>query len=134
MSRPLLLPLVLLLAGCVSGPIKTDRLDSSLDVEKLTHLVLAQSGRCWDSDVTAMKKGIRLGVDRSQPDAIVLTAFLIEWAGPQPAKPFLTVRIVGDGAAARLEVSEQDFDPYGTPKPKVRTTDDYLREREEKES
>jgi ferredoxin len=29
-------------------------------------------------------------------------------------------------------VSEQDFDPYGPPRPKVRTTEDYLREREEK--
>jgi ferredoxin len=50
------------------------------------------------------------------------------------------------GQAQRLEVlkmcddcrvaavSAQDFDPYGTPKPKVRTTDDYLREREEKDS
>jgi ferredoxin len=48
------------------------------------------------------------------------------------------------GQAQRLEVlkmcddcrvaamSEQDFDPYGPPRPKVRTTDDYLREREEK--
>ncbi len=47
------------------------------------------------------------------------------------------------GQAQRLEVlkmcddcrvaavSAQDFDPYGTPKPKVRTTEDYLREREE---
>jgi Pyruvate/2-oxoacid:ferredoxin oxidoreductase delta subunit len=31
-------------------------------------------------------------------------------------------------------VSEQDFDPYGPPRPKVRTTEDYLREREEKGS
>jgi ferredoxin len=50
------------------------------------------------------------------------------------------------GQAQRLEVlkmcddcrvaavSAQDFDPYGTPKPKVRTTEDYLREREEKDS
>jgi ferredoxin len=50
------------------------------------------------------------------------------------------------GQAQRLEVlkmcddcrvaamSEQDFDPYGPPKPKVRTTEDYLREREEKDS
>jgi hypothetical protein len=29
-------------------------------------------------------------------------------------------------------VSEQNFDPYGPPRPKVRTTEDYLREREEK--
>jgi ferredoxin len=30
-------------------------------------------------------------------------------------------------------VSEEDFDPYGAPpRPKVRTTEDYLREREEK--
>lgn len=29
-------------------------------------------------------------------------------------------------------VSEQDFDPYGPPRPKVRTTEDYLREREGK--
>jgi ferredoxin len=48
------------------------------------------------------------------------------------------------GQAQRLEVlkmcddcrvatvSEQDFDPYGPPRPKVRTSDDYLREREEK--
>jgi ferredoxin len=48
------------------------------------------------------------------------------------------------GQAQRLEVlkmcddcrvaavSEQDFDPYGAPRPKVRTTEDYLREREEK--
>jgi ferredoxin len=48
------------------------------------------------------------------------------------------------GQAQRLEVlkmcddcrvaamSEQDFDPYGPPRPKVRTTEDYLREREEK--
>jgi hypothetical protein len=48
------------------------------------------------------------------------------------------------GQAQRLEVlkmcddcrvaavSEQDFDPYGPPRPNVRTTDDYLREREEK--
>jgi hypothetical protein len=28
-------------------------------------------------------------------------------------------------------MSEQDFDPYGG-RPKVRTTEDYLREREEK--
>jgi ferredoxin len=31
-------------------------------------------------------------------------------------------------------MSEQDFDPYGPPRPSVRTTDDYLREREEKKS
>ncbi len=49
------------------------------------------------------------------------------------------------GQAARLDVlkmcencrvaavSEQDFDPYGAPRPNVRTTEDYLREREEKE-
>jgi hypothetical protein len=48
------------------------------------------------------------------------------------------------GQAQRLEVlkmcddcrvatvSEQDFDPYGAPRPKVRTSEDYLREREEK--
>jgi ferredoxin len=48
------------------------------------------------------------------------------------------------GQAQRLEVlkmcddcrvaavSEQDFDPYGPPRPKVRTTEDYLREREKK--
>jgi ferredoxin len=29
-------------------------------------------------------------------------------------------------------VSEQNFDPYGAPRPKVRTSEDYLREREEK--
>jgi hypothetical protein len=102
--------LVLLLAACVSGPVRTDRLDASLDVEKLAHLVLAQSGRCWGSEVTALKKGIRLVVDRKPPDALVLTAFRIRWAGPQPAKPFLTVRVVGAGVPARLEVSEQDFD------------------------
>jgi ferredoxin len=50
------------------------------------------------------------------------------------------------GSAGRLDVlkmcddcrvaavSEQDFDPYGAPRPKVRTTEDYLREREEKKS
>jgi ferredoxin len=49
------------------------------------------------------------------------------------------------GAAQRLDVikmcvdcraiamSEQDFDPYGKPRPPVRTTEDYLREREEEE-
>jgi len=48
------------------------------------------------------------------------------------------------GQAQRLDVlkmcddcrvaamSEQDFDPYGPPRPKVRTTEDYLRERGEK--
>jgi ferredoxin len=48
------------------------------------------------------------------------------------------------GQAARLDVlkmcedcrvaavSEQNFDPYGAPRPKVRTSEDYLREREEK--
>lgn len=30
-------------------------------------------------------------------------------------------------------VSEEGFDPYGTPRPLARTTDDYLREREEQE-
>jgi ferredoxin len=30
-------------------------------------------------------------------------------------------------------VSEQNFDPYGPPRPKVRTSEDYLREREEKQ-
>jgi ferredoxin len=46
------------------------------------------------------------------------------------------------GSARRLDVikmcedcrvavmAEEDFDPYGTPRPPVRTTDDYLRERE----
>jgi ferredoxin len=29
-------------------------------------------------------------------------------------------------------VSEQEFDPYGAPRPPVRTTEDYLREREER--
>ena len=29
-------------------------------------------------------------------------------------------------------VAEQDFDPYGKPRPPVRTTEDYLREREDK--
>jgi ferredoxin len=50
------------------------------------------------------------------------------------------------GSAARLDVlkmcddcrvaavSEQDFDPYAPPRPPVRTTEDYLREREEKKS
>jgi ferredoxin len=49
------------------------------------------------------------------------------------------------GSARRLEVikmcedcrvvavTEEDFDPYGKPRPPVRTTEDYLREREEKE-
>jgi ferredoxin len=48
------------------------------------------------------------------------------------------------GSARRLDVikmcedcrvavmAEEDFDPYGKPRPPVRTTDDYLREREEK--
>ncbi|MEX2033572.1 MAG: 4Fe-4S binding protein, partial [Xanthobacteraceae bacterium] len=48
------------------------------------------------------------------------------------------------GSARRLEiikmcedcrviaVTEEEFDPYGKPRPPVRTTDDYLREREEK--
>ncbi len=32
-------------------------------------------------------------------------------------------------------VSEQDFDPYGTPpRAPVRTTEDYLREREQREA
>jgi hypothetical protein len=30
-------------------------------------------------------------------------------------------------------MSEQEFDPYGA-RPKVRTTEDYLREREKKDS
>jgi hypothetical protein len=50
------------------------------------------------------------------------------------------------GQAQRLEVlkmcddcrvaavSEQDFDPYSPPRPSVRTTEDYLRERKEKDS
>jgi ferredoxin len=49
------------------------------------------------------------------------------------------------GSAARLDMikmcddcrvavlSEQDFDPYGPPRPLVRTTEDYLREREKKD-
>jgi hypothetical protein len=32
-----------------------------------------------------------------------------------------------------VAVTEEDFDPYGKPRPPVRTTEDYLREREEKE-
>ena len=28
-------------------------------------------------------------------------------------------------------MSETDFDPYGAPRPNPRTTDDYLREREQ---
>jgi hypothetical protein len=32
-----------------------------------------------------------------------------------------------------IAMSEQDFDPYGKPRPPVRTTEDYLREREEEE-
>ncbi len=32
-----------------------------------------------------------------------------------------------------VAVTEQEFDPYGTPRPKARTTEDYLREREEEE-
>ena len=48
------------------------------------------------------------------------------------------------GSAQRLDVikmcedcrvtvmTEQDFDPYGAPRPPVRTTEDYLREREDK--
>jgi ferredoxin len=50
------------------------------------------------------------------------------------------------GASKRLElikmcddcrvavVSEQDFDPYGPPRPPVRTTEDYLREREQRKA
>jgi hypothetical protein len=30
-------------------------------------------------------------------------------------------------------MSEEDFDPYGAPRPAPRTTEDYLREREERE-
>jgi hypothetical protein len=49
------------------------------------------------------------------------------------------------GSARRLEVlkmcetcrviavTEEDFDPYGAPRPNPRTTDDYLREREQRE-
>ena len=29
-------------------------------------------------------------------------------------------------------MAEEDFDPYGKPRPPVRTTEDYLREREER--
>ncbi len=33
-----------------------------------------------------------------------------------------------------IAVTEADFDPYGAPpRPNVRTTEDYLREREERE-
>ncbi len=32
-----------------------------------------------------------------------------------------------------VAVTEQEFDPYGTPRPKARTTEDYLREREEED-
>ena len=33
-----------------------------------------------------------------------------------------------------VAITEQEFDPYGAPpRPKVRTTEDYLREREELE-
>jgi hypothetical protein len=50
------------------------------------------------------------------------------------------------GSARRLDVikmcedcrvavmAEEDFDPYGKPRPPERTTEDYLREREEKTS
>jgi hypothetical protein len=30
-------------------------------------------------------------------------------------------------------MAEEDFDPYGAPRPLPRTTEDYLREREEKQ-
>jgi hypothetical protein len=33
-----------------------------------------------------------------------------------------------------IVITEQEFDPYGAPpRPKARTTEDYLREREEQE-
>jgi hypothetical protein len=52
------------------------------------------------------------------------------WMYKDSAKRLELIKMCEDCRVA--VVSEENFDPYGPPRAAVRTTDDYLREREER--
>jgi ferredoxin len=52
------------------------------------------------------------------------------WMFKGSARRLDVIKMCEDCRAAVM--AEEDFDPYGKPRPPVRTTEDYLREREEK--
>jgi hypothetical protein len=107
--RKNLLPLVVLLAGCVTAPITTVSLQSPLDYETTARLVAQQTRQCWPSEVTAIKKGIRLSFNKPSDDAFAIAAYRIEWGRGQAREPFVTLKVSRANERASIDIVESEF-------------------------
>jgi hypothetical protein len=109
MQRMSLLPLVVLSAGCVTAPTKTAGFQSPLDYETTARLVAQQAWQCWPSEVTAIKKGIRISFDKPSDDAFAIAAYRVEWRGGQAKQPFVTLKVSRAHDRASIEIVESEF-------------------------
>ena len=109
MHRKRLFPLLVLLASCVTAPTKVVSLQSPLDYETTARLVAQQTRQCWPSEVTAIKKGIRISFDKPSDDAFAIAAYRVEWRGGQAKQPFVTVKVSRANERASIDIVESEF-------------------------
>lgn len=109
MKRFHLLPLILAISGCASGPIKTTELAGQNDQQGIDRLIVNQANRCWRKQVDPARKGISVSVTKTRDQGTYVFANLVEWKGPQPVKPFLTVQIKDGPPPQQVTIQEGDF-------------------------
>jgi len=80
-----------------------------LDYETTARLVAQQTRQCWPSEVTAVKKGVRVSFDKPSDDAFAIAAYRIEWRGGQAREPFVTLKLSRDNERARIDIVESEF-------------------------
>jgi hypothetical protein len=109
MRLRILVLLVLLATGCVTAPTKTASLESALDYTSTARLVFDQARQCWPSQVTAIKKGIRLSISDRSSSSFAFAAYRVEWSGRPPKEPFITVTVTKAEERAKVDVVESEF-------------------------
>lgn len=97
------------LYGCASGPIRTSDFTTQADKQSTEALVLKQAQQCWQKRVDPVRKGIHVIASRKSEFESVVSAYRVEWAGPQPKDAFITVSIKTLDSPPRVTVNEGDF-------------------------
>jgi len=91
------------LAGCSTTAVRVASIDSPSSSTATFELLRFQAYKCWPSTVTAIKKGIAVGL---RPPSTI-EAYPVHWGyGVERKRPFVVVTVAPAGTGSNVTVDE----------------------------
>lgn len=105
-NAQVLLLLALGFAGCSSMPVRVASLNSAASAKETYAVISLQAKRCWQIDVTPLRKGIVLSGGAVTESQYVIHAYPVHWGTGVEHRSFVTVTIDQGSAGSAVSVDE----------------------------